>query len=358
MKSAIVGAGIMGQLLAWNLLKKGYQVSLFDNNNRANCSMAAAGLLAPVTELPKSTWLNYEMGRDALEEHWPRILSELHIEIYLKRLGILTISHPQDRSDLIQFIKHIDNKIPTDGKLYYEKLNQEQLHVLEPQLSKFEEAFYFPSEAHIDTQNVLTVLQANLLKQGVIWRHLHVDNVFPGKVKANDKFENFDMVFDCRGLGAKSIFEDLQAVRGELVWLYAPDVEIKRPIRLQHPRYSLYLAPRNNHIYLVGATEIYAEDYSEISVRSILELLTAVFYVHPGFSEARIVKTVSHCRPAFSDHHPRIRYTDGLIAINGLYRHGFLIAPTLADEVVRWLNETSSIKYPQIGEFYDKYSIQ
>ena len=118
----------------------------------------------------------------------------------------------------------------------------------------------------------------------------------------------FDMVLDCRGLGAKSAFQDLRSVRGELIWLHAPDVNMTRPIRFLHPRYNLYIAPRPKHIYLIGASEIESDDMSHITVRTTLELLTAAYSVHPGFAEAQIIKTVTQCRPTLSHHLPKIKF--------------------------------------------------
>ena len=70
------------------------------------------------------------------------------------------------------------------------------------------------------------------------------------------------------------------------------------------------------------------------------KLLSAIYYLHPGFSEARIIKTVTHCRPTLPHHLPQIKYQAGLLAVNGLYRHGYLIAPALAKEVLKFLHTT------------------
>jgi glycine oxidase len=53
--------------------------------------------------------------------------------------------------------------------------------------------------------------------------------------------------------------------------------------------------------------------------------------VHPAFAEARIVEFGSGLRPAFPDNLPRITAGKNKIAVNGLYRHGFLLAPALAE---------------------------
>ena len=63
---------------------------------------------------------------------------------------------------------------------------------------------------------------------------------------------------------------------------------------------------------------------------------------------------MTHCRPTLKNHLPKIKWMDGLIAINGLYRHGFLIAPAIARDVVRFVDTGfSSIVIPNIWEEYD-----
>ena len=60
-------------------------------------------------------------------------------------------------------------------------------------------------------------------------------------------------------------------------------------------------------------------------------LLSAAYSVHPGFAEAHIVETVTNLRPAFMDNAPKVRYKDGLIQLNGLYRHGYLLTPRIVE---------------------------
>jgi len=160
------------------------------------------------------------------------------------------------------------------------------------------------------------------------------------------KSYHFDWVFDCRGYGAKNTLPELRNVRGEIIYLHAPEVKITRPVRLLHPRYRLYIVPRADQTYVVGASEIEADDDSSISVRSCLELLSAAYSVHSGFSEARVIEALTNRRAAFSDNLPQIHYQPGLIAVNGLYRHGFLIAPVLVDDIYRLLM-AKDLRYPQ-----------
>jgi len=138
------------------------------------------------------------------------------------------------------------------------------------------------------------------------------------------------IVIDCRGLAARDSQPELRGVKGEMIIVETSEVELSRPVRLIHPRWPLYVIPRGDGKFMLGATSIEAED-TGVSVRSALELLGAAYAVHPAFAEARIVEFGSGLRPAFPDNLPRITVGKNKIAVNGLYRHGFLLAPALAE---------------------------
>src|SRR5689334_24880850 len=114
------------------------------------------------------------------------------------------------------------------------------------------------------------------------------------------------------------------------------DVTLHRPVRLLHPRWPLYIVPRENNRFMIGATTIETEG-NGVSVRSALELLSAAYAVHPAFGEARIVEFGAGLRPAFADNLPRVEIKNNTIAVNGLYRHGFLLAPALAEMTAAYL---------------------
>jgi glycine oxidase len=75
-------------------------------------------------------------------------------------------------------------------------------------------------------------------------------------------------------------------------------------------------------------------------VRSALELLGAAYALHPAFAEAEILDAGAGVRPAFADNVPRIVVRGRTLHVNGLYRHGFLLAPALAVQVARYLEGT------------------
>ncbi len=97
-----------------------------------------------------------------------------------------------------------------------------------------------------------------------------------------------------------------------------------------HPRIPLYLVPRGDGVYTIGATMIESSSTRPPTLRSLTEMLSAAFAIHPGFAEASVIETGAGLRPAFADHLPRLVTHNGQLHLNGLYRHGFLLGPAMA----------------------------
>jgi glycine oxidase len=168
----------------------------------------------------------------------------------------------------------------------------------------------------------------------------------PGRVDG----QCFDRVFDVRGVGARPDIP-VRGVRGEIAWLHAPGLVLRRPLRLLHPRWRVYLVPRPGDLVFVGASEIESEDRSPISVRTMLGLLSAGHSVLPELAEARVVHTDTNLRPALPDNLPMVETRDGLTRINGLFRHGWLIAPALVQDAMRQAGIEGSTTFDLHREF-------
>jgi len=119
-------------------------------------------------------------------------------------------------------------------------------------------------------------------------------------------------------------------VRGEMLIVRTAEISLARPVRLLHPRIPIYVVPRSENLFMVGATMIESDATGPITVRSTMELLSAAYALHPAFGEAELVETGVGVRPAFADNLPRVERDGRRIRINGLYRHGFLLAPAMA----------------------------
>jgi len=135
-------------------------------------------------------------------------------------------------------------------------------------------------------------------------------------------------------------------VKGEMLLLHLPELTLNRPVRLLHPRFPLYVVPRGQGVFMVGATMIESDQGTRITARSMLELLSAAYSLHPAFGEAQVIEIGTGVRAAFPDNLPRLRQVGGTLHVNGLYRHGFLLAPALARRAAAVLLEGRH--YPEV----------
>jgi len=149
-------------------------------------------------------------------------------------------------------------------------------------------------------------------------------------------------MLDCRGFQARDDINDLRGVKGEMLVLSCPEVTLHRPIRLLHPRIPLYIVPRGEGVFMLGATMIEGRAGKHVSARALVELLNAAYVLNPAFGEAEVLEIGVDSRPAFADNMPRIRRVGNLIRANGLYRHGFLLAPAVARMVAELVFENKT----------------
>ncbi|KDC48558.1 MULTISPECIES: FAD-dependent oxidoreductase [Pseudoalteromonas] len=324
---AVVGFGLAGRLAALELSKL-HHVTVFEADDEQTPNSAgkvAAAMLAPLAESVLCEADLALMGLDSMKR-WPGIIAELESEVFFQQQGTLVVAHQQDKGDLQSFTQRIK---PIAGHSA-QALNAQQIAQLEPELAnRFNQGLFLPCEGQIDNQAFYKASFTMLNKR-------KVKCVFNQRVTIkNGEINNrpFDYIIDCRGLGAKSD-KPLRGVRGEVARLYAPEVNLTRPVRLMHPRYPIYIAPKPNHEYVIGATEIESQDSGAATVRSTLELLSAAYTVHSGFAEARLLNIQAGLRPAFSDNRPEVSQVGNVISINGLYRHGYMLAPALVAQVV------------------------
>lgn len=347
MHIGIAGAGILGRLLAWRLSQTGeHKIEIFDKDpidSGMASSYTAAGMLTPYSEVESAEWDIFNLGMESLSL-WPAIINSLGAycdrDIPFVQKGSLVVAHKPDQGDFLRFKQQLlHKKVLGDFK---PEVDAQTIQRLEPELAHvFQQALYLPQESWICPQSTMSNLAVALINAGVIWHaEENIHSIRAKTLTSKQQTYHFDSVIDCRGLGAKNDVNQLRGVRGELMWLQAPEVNIKHMVRLMHPRYRLYLVPRgHDNIYVLGATQIESEDYSPMSVRSSLELLSAVYSLHPGFAEARVLEMKSNCRPAFSDNLPKIKVQDGLIQANGLFRHGYLLAPIVVENVRSYLSD-------------------
>lgn len=343
--AAILGAGLMGRLLAVTLARRGCTVDLFEAGSpgaEGAAARVAAAMLAPLAESAVAPVSVVRMGQHALSR-WPELLAPLAQPVFFQREGTLVLWHRQDAAEATRLARVLANtgaQVPELAPM--QTLDARAIATLEPSLGqRFAQGLFLPGEGQLDNRALLASLRATLENAPRVTLHWQSPRA-PADFSPGTAGQP-DWVIDCRGLGAKPQWSALRGVRGEVIRVHAPEVSLQRPTRLVHPRYPLYIAPKPGNLFVIGATEIESDDMSPASVRSTLELLSAAYAVHSGFAEARIVEIATQCRPTLPDNLPAIRRPQPrVLQVNGLYRHGFMIAPAMLDVAMELLTHGHS----------------
>lgn len=307
----IIGAGVAGLWAAYALSGRGLTPRLIDRNGTPGahgCSWWAGGMLAPFCEGATS--------EPAVIAHGQRAASNWAEVTRVTQNGSLVVTLARDRAELDRFARR------TTG---HTRISGDTLAALEPDLvTPGREALFFDTESHLTPRRALADLTTTLAQRGITIEQVDAtpDDI-PGTV------------LDCRGLAAN--LPTLRGVRGEMVMLRTHEVRLSRPVRLLHPRHPLYIVPRGDGVFMLGATQIESAAPGPITARALLELLSAAYALHPAFAEAEVIETGADLRPAFADHVPRVIRRGRVLHLNGLFRHGYLMAPALARQAADFL---------------------
>lgn len=323
MRVAVIGAGVAGLACATEFAERGAAVEVFERatlGERAASRLAGA-MLAPWCELESAEPEVVRLGAGAADWWAARVPG-------VERQGSLVLAPPRDQAELHRFARRTG---------HFEWVDADGIAGLEPDLAgRFRAGLLFAEEAHLCPRRAMKALVRWLEGMGVKFHFGRNDRNLPG---------GFDVTIDCRGFAARDLLPELRGVRGEMLLLRSGEITLSRPIRLLHPRIPVYVVPRGDGLYMVGATMVETDAEGPVTARSAMELLNAAYSLHPAFGEAEIVETAAGVRPAFPDNLPRVQRQGATITVNGLYRHGFLLAPAMARQAADLIfNRTQSLE--------------
>ena len=303
-------------------LQKGFKVTVYDQDDKAltqGCSSRAGGMLAFNCEADGKNDIITQYGKQSLElwqQNFPNLITQK---------GSLLLA-PQNDKDQLRYFEKVTND--------FKRVTLTDIDLLEPELDgRFEHGLFYTHEAHLEPRLCMAALLKKCYALGIdIKFNHHID-------KPNLHHINIDTT----GLWGKKTLYNLRGVKGEMIIVKCPEIHFLRPIRLLHPHHPIYIVPRSDNHYIIGATTIESENTkisNNISLQSAGILLTQAFHLHPAFGEAEIIDMYVGYRPAFEDNKPQIIHKENIYYLNGLYRHGWTIAPALANELVTMICNT------------------
>jgi glycine oxidase len=320
LSATIIGGGIFGLWQAFELVRRGHAVTLREAMSEAQtggASRVAGAMLAPYCEAEGAEPIVQELGVRGLTL-WHDAVPGVVMR------GSLVVAASRDQGELTRFGRMTDGHRTVDAATIAD---------LEPDLAdRFGRGLFYPDEGHMEPRRVLAYLVSEIRRLG---GSLHFGAAVPSPVWRAGS--DGGVVIDCRGLAAREDLPTLRGVRGEMAVLRSRDVTLTRAVRLLHPRFALYIVPWSDHRYMIGATVIERDDAGPVTLRSALDLLGTAYALHPGFGEADILELSSGVRPAFPDNVPRIVAKGRRLLVNGAHRHGYLLAPVMAEIAANYL---------------------
>lgn len=306
MDFAVLGRGVAALTCATMLREAGFSVEVVvPDGAPAPVSHLAGGMLAPYCEGETAPAPVVANGQRALS-WWSRHVPDV------KQNGTLVVAPPRDQRELKRFSQSTaHHRWVTPGEI-------------EPDLAdQFSRGLFFPEEGHLDPRKALASLESRLRSENVAFTNA----------------PHARQIVDCRALQSADHLSGLRGVRGEMLIVRNPLLTLSRPIRLLHPRFPCYIVPRDNSVYMIGATMVETGFAGRPTAQSVMALLSAAYSVHPSFTEAEILEMGAGVRPAFVDNIPRVIHAHGRWHVNGMYRHGFLMAPHCAETLIHMLQE-------------------
>lgn len=339
---AVIGAGISGLQTACLLAREGNDVIVYEKQEfpPTNPSSMAGGMLSPFSEIETLPMRFVQVGIKGIAL-WKDILGPECAEAVMKKSGSLIVAHSSDEHMLERFAHNL-HALTAE----WSWIGRDRIAEIEPGLKdRFQKGIYFPDEAFLLPEKALQALAAQLKIYG---GEIIQQDVTPESLQSS-----FDWVIDCRGY-AQDFDKDLRGILGEIILVRNKEFYLERPVRLMHPRYPLYIIPRPDHLFAIGATMIESagEDDGLVILRSAMELLSAAYTLHPSFGDAKIVQMNSGIRAAYPDNLPRIKIDKQgkYIRCNGLFRHGYLLSPVMSRCIAHY------IATGEENEYFDLFS--
>ena len=336
----VAGGGVIGLAIGWQAAARGLSVVVADPLSARGASWAAAGMLAPVTEVHygEERLLELNLESHARYPAWAEELNEASgRNCGYAETGTLVVARDADDNTALNELFDFQQRLGLD----VERLRGRECRQLEPALAPSTRGGILVRGDHqIDNRALLRALLTACERAGVhtIDRRVARVDVADGRVVgvSLDDGERVSCPRLVIAAGAHSasigglpteLVPPVRPVKGQLLHLRGTPGErlVPRTIR----GLDAYIVVRPDGRVVLGAT-VEEQGFDErVTAGGIHELLQAGFELVPGITELELVETSVGLRPGSPDNSPMLGETsvEGLVLATGHYRNGILLAP-------------------------------
>jgi glycine oxidase len=348
----IVGGGIIGGSIAFDLAQRNLRVAVLDRQElMREASWAAAGMLSPAPDcaatiplvpLGRASLSLYPKFVDAVEE-----ASGLRIS-YRTGGAVEVICHGDAERELSTLVA-----LHRGLGLACEPLALEEARNMEPALGRdARAAALLPDECSVEPRALTSAMLAAAASAGaalcpgveVISLALDGKKCIGVKTSSGDIFHAAQVVL-AAGCWSSRIpdaapYAPTLPVRGQMVALRHSGTPIRHVLRSERG----YLVPRgmdNPQTVVVGSSIENAGYAKCVTSGGIEKILSAANELVPELAKAEIIETWCGLRPGTPDQLPILGPVDidGLAFATGHYRNGILLAPVTAKLIGEWIAE-------------------
>ena len=367
-KILIIGGGVIGLGIGWQLAKAGASVSIYERTEAGRAaSWAAAGMLAPLAEAHIEEPELLKLGCESLARYpkWVRELeADAGMSIGYRVEGTLIVGLEPDDTHQLRHLYVSQQDLGLD----VEWLTGRAAREIEPALSpRVTAAIHCETDHQVDNRLMVKALQrayqrcGGMLHENNAVESIQIENGIAIGIKTQDgEKHNGDVIVLSAGCESAqiqglpdAICPPVRPVKGQMLALQMEaGITVKNVIRTVRARYptSVYLVPRTDGRLIVGATSEEMGFDTRLTAGGVFELLRGAWEAVPGVYELPLLETWAGLRPGSRDNAPILGETpiENLIYATGHYRNGILLTPITAYEISKLIltGETSETIVP------------
>jgi glycine oxidase len=346
----VLGGGVIGLSIAWRARQRGLTVEVVDDAPGRGASWAAAGLIAPVTEVHHGEEALLDLAADSARRY-PDFIEELEEAAGrpagYRRSGTLMVAPGADDLAALSEIYALQRKLG----LEVSRLSGREARALEPGLTPHVRGgFLIEGDHAVDNRLLGEALLEACRRSGVELTAARVAAVEVGSARITGgrlasgevrRGGTFVLAAGCwsaalPGLPPEAV-PPVRPVKGQLLYLRAEEGEL--PLSRNVRGVDVYIVPRSDGRIAIGATVEERGFDTTVTADGIFQLLCSAFELVPGLRECELIETLAGLRPGTPDNAPLLGRgaLENLVVATGHYRNGILLTPVTADEIAALL---------------------
>ena len=349
---AIIGGGVMGCAIAWQLAKRGVSCALVERGTfGGGASGATAGVVGPLWHLDPDNQPVFRLGMRSLDlfPQWAAELTEAGVNPEFQQNGVMKLALAESEVEELAGFFSWQSQLG----LEVQWLEQDDILQREPQASpEAQAALFSPREGCVRGQRFCDALVhtagslgARLYERTEVTALRHEGDRVTGIETTAGNIVAGQVVLAAgpgSGIGGRwatpggPLDLPVRGVKGQRILLRRPGFMPRTPVRNS----AVYVVPRLDGNILVASTREEGRTDETVTAEGVATLISGGLTSFPSLADSAFVSARAGVRPATPDGSPIIGPVpgvDGLTIATGHDAVGIMLSTGTAELVVNWL---------------------